>query len=460
MSGKSALQVRNAELVQLLSSDFARKATPSSYASGLNWFNVRSYGASPSATAAANSAAFQACIDAVRTGGVGGTIYVPGGTYNVDETLDITNCDGIVFRGDDWYLSIIHSKADGKPAFDICGSRFLTFRDIRIDGDGTDTPTVAFLMARTTVSNAGQTFFDHICVVGSFSAGGFYNFSTERNLWDDCFIYLSGCATTEFGIYMTAYNDYSYTSAFATILDTHSCSVNFIERCNIECFDSDVVIPIILSNAVNEITIRDVFLAYSELECDIKILGDHLHITIENVYVESLAEDVIVHDTYPGGFGRIDYLRIINCGSDNYSHAFFYGKTGTIVSLSTIENLRGGSGTSQLNFATIENSVVRSWWVVDNVGGFFADVARYCQITVTLTGYTITNSTFNIINTEDNVLATFYLPNKALHITGGWNDGPLIMGSYYLWVDATGDLRIKSGAPANDTDGVVVGSQS
>lgn len=31
---------------------------------------------------------------------------------------------------------------------------------------------------------------------------------------------------------------------------------------------------------------------------------------------------------------------------------------------------------------------------------------------------------------------------------------------YYLWVDSTGDVRVKSGAPASDTDGTVVGSQS
>jgi len=37
---------------------------------------------------------------------------------------------------------------------------------------------------------------------------------------------------------------------------------------------------------------------------------------------------------------------------------------------------------------------------------------------------------------------------------------PLYLGSYALWVDSTGDLRIKSGVPASDTDGTVVGTQS
>lgn len=37
---------------------------------------------------------------------------------------------------------------------------------------------------------------------------------------------------------------------------------------------------------------------------------------------------------------------------------------------------------------------------------------------------------------------------------------PFYLGSYALWVDSTGDLRIKSGAPTSDTDGTVVGTQS
>lgn len=41
-----------------------------------------------------------------------------------------------------------------------------------------------------------------------------------------------------------------------------------------------------------------------------------------------------------------------------------------------------------------------------------------------------------------------------------WNFNPLKMGNYVLWVDATGDLRIKNGAPTSDTDGTVVGTQT
>ena len=43
---------------------------------------------------------------------------------------------------------------------------------------------------------------------------------------------------------------------------------------------------------------------------------------------------------------------------------------------------------------------------------------------------------------------------------GGWNTPHLVLGAYHLWVDATGDLRIKSTAPTSDLDGTIVGTQS
>jgi hypothetical protein len=43
---------------------------------------------------------------------------------------------------------------------------------------------------------------------------------------------------------------------------------------------------------------------------------------------------------------------------------------------------------------------------------------------------------------------------------GAWDNGHLALGNYRVWVDATGDLRIKNGAPTGDTDGTVVGTQT
>ena len=45
-------------------------------------------------------------------------------------------------------------------------------------------------------------------------------------------------------------------------------------------------------------------------------------------------------------------------------------------------------------------------------------------------------------------------------VASNWNYNPLRIGANYLWVDATGKLRIKNGAPAFDVDGTVVGTQT
>jgi len=56
-----------------------------------------------------------------------------------------------------------------------------------------------------------------------------------------------------------------------------------------------------------------------------------------------------------------------------------------------------------------------------------------------------------------------YVPDDAfgLYIVhDGWDGRHLRLGAYHLWVDATGDLRIKSSTPTSDTDGTIVGTQS
>jgi hypothetical protein len=50
----------------------------------------------------------------------------------------------------------------------------------------------------------------------------------------------------------------------------------------------------------------------------------------------------------------------------------------------------------------------------------------------------------------------------AINRTQGatWDGPHPILGGNHLWVDATGDLRIKASAPTSDLDGTIVGTQS
>jgi hypothetical protein len=50
----------------------------------------------------------------------------------------------------------------------------------------------------------------------------------------------------------------------------------------------------------------------------------------------------------------------------------------------------------------------------------------------------------------------------SFKVDGTWNGGTIRLGNYYLWVDGSGKLRMKSGAPTSDTDAgsVIVGTQT
>jgi hypothetical protein len=52
-----------------------------------------------------------------------------------------------------------------------------------------------------------------------------------------------------------------------------------------------------------------------------------------------------------------------------------------------------------------------------------------------------------------------FYADGLLSLGNAYNHGRLGMGSYRLWVDGAGKLRIKNGEPVSDLDGVTVGSQ-
>ena len=44
--------------------------------------------------------------------------------------------------------------------------------------------------------------------------------------------------------------------------------------------------------------------------------------------------------------------------------------------------------------------------------------------------------------------------------SSAWNGSHLTMGNHHFWVDSSGRLRVKNGAPTSDSDGAVVGTQT
>ena len=52
-----------------------------------------------------------------------------------------------------------------------------------------------------------------------------------------------------------------------------------------------------------------------------------------------------------------------------------------------------------------------------------------------------------------------YVYGDQIHPNHSYEESRIVLGNYYIWVDSSGDLRIKNGEPSSDTDGSVVGSQ-
>lgn len=78
-------------------------------------------------------------------------------------------------------------------------------------------------------------------------------------------------------------------------------------------------------------------------------------------------------------------------------------------------------------------------------------------------------STYHNLSVKHNMTSetTKVSPKTRLYIDketqigdGLWNGQRLKLGAYHLWVDSTGKLRMKNGAPTSDTDGTVVGTQA
>jgi hypothetical protein len=112
------------------------------------------------------------------------------------------------------------------------------------------------------------------------------------------------------------------------------------------------------------------------------------------------------------------------------------------------------------NFARTLSGVKHSGsLLVGNVGTGLRHVSIvYFQDGVEKSRVVLSDAAFYPSTVKD--LGSSTKPWGNAYLGGAWNGGHLVLGAYHIWVDATGDLRIKNGAPTSDTDGAVIGSQS
>lgn len=161
--------------------------------------DVRQFGAK--ADGVSNDApAFNAAIKYIRErqtpAGVedikfGPTLKIPSGVYAVSESIDLTQLRNInlLIDGDG---SVILGKCKGEPVFDALGSRWLTFRNLTIIGDKTQTPKLGIQIGRLSAwVVADDHLFDDVKVIGFYSLACLLNLSAETTgfhhvlLWND-----------------------------------------------------------------------------------------------------------------------------------------------------------------------------------------------------------------------------------------------------------------------------------
>lgn len=195
-------------------------------------FNVHAYGASPSASAAANTIAFQAAIDAAKA--VGGIVDIPPGTYEYDGALDLCDCHGVTLQGGSAGYpgisgvgTILICRNTNGVAVEIIGSADITLSNLQIIGHATDTPKVGIWTARSTAPqgvNANQIRIHRVFVYGSFSVAMVLNTGCESVNLDHCFIYPASedCVA---GWMFDWQNTLQLTPEHATLLLTYSSTL-------------------------------------------------------------------------------------------------------------------------------------------------------------------------------------------------------------------------------------------
>lgn len=155
--------------------------------------------------------------------------------------------------------------------------------------------------------------------------------------------------------------------------------------------------------------------------------------------------------------GHFDTNVVSNCGRGLYAlqGGFPTISSGSITGCTTaaIESDQGSYIAVVSNPAFSGNGVNIRQTISTGIGGKLRDDA-------TRTTLFANNDAFEVI-TQGGGAFMMQLGNSGLTIPGGaWNSRHLILGAYHLWIDASGRLRIKSGAPTSDTDGTIVGTQA
>jgi hypothetical protein len=342
---------------------------------GLTTINVQAYGAVGDGVTD-DTAAIQAALDVAKaTGGFYRSVrvFIPTGTYRVTACLDMTDRRDMIIQGESTNKTILLSEATGKPTFDLCGSKELTFRNFTVKGHTVQIPKCAFFHARSTrPDGAGSStmHWDNVHLEGVFETGWYMNCS-ELMTWSRCFIASAEdtAGVWKYGIYLNTYNEEGYASEYSEVrTDIASGIWNVITDCKffVENLDSNFI-PIMLGECSHGVTILKNYTA-THGPCHIRVVGFNENLTIRDHLAEHKAPDFIQikRAATPNLPSQIWRMKISNVTAKELLGNILVSEAGMDIFHSTIEEITGPHYESNIVIeGNLYFSHIRSWWTID-----------------------------------------------------------------------------------------------
>lgn len=202
-------------------------------------------------------------------------------------------------------------------------------------------------------------------------------------------------------------------------------------------------------------------LALSVGDSDISLYGSASKVAVNDIYGSARAARVSVAEANNSGvflslnganirsnqitWIDVDLKKATVNGLNTVNLQVFNTSTNRTAVLKLRQTLTDNWRTYRIPFIFPNTSAVNNWQLRVNSGDYAAGVSTNFEI-----------GRIRVYHGRQ--------PMNGNHLrtlgTGAWNGERLIMGSYNLWIDSSGRLRIKNGPPTSDTDGTIVGTQS
>lgn len=373
-------------------------------------------------------------------------IYIPSGIFNLESSVTINK--SVQISGESQIETVLSYNGilggivlnfvgtDGTPNNDI---QFSNISNFSIVGNSLATTGIkTSYVYHSTFSNIAITS----CSIGLHTELGFYNRFENIHAYQNTLAGIRGGDTCNSNTFT---NCRLYQNRFGIYLSGPSSHGNNISFCSFE------------SNSENGLYIYDSDennMTSNYFESNLGVTG-----TFSQIYIG--AKD--------GSF-RSPYNKII---SNEFTGAEMniivdYADDTTIIGNSINFGIRVTSNSVRANI--LDNNKFQGTYTDDGSSTKFRDATlkkEYIKEGNELAYQVTYGGVATVLETTDNYLDvkingsvhTRFENDGSLRLIGGTFSKALRLGSYYLWVSSAGKLYINSTAPANDTDGTIVGTQ-